>query len=338
MKIFCRSLMWILLLLSLVYTADAKKIELKWGATSKHSGLYDNTTSIVEIVNKAYPQQIAATVVEAQGFSDNLTKIKTKSIDLGPAGILEASAAYNGLMEYKGKSIDELRSLWGGYVTPIHIIASKKSGVTSIDMIDGLTFAMNPETTSGKLLRLFFDAHGIKPVYKEYGIALSLDAMKNGAVKCWYKAGFKDNAIAELEKFMEINILPVDKAMIDKMNAKYPGYGLGITVPEGTYQALKQNQLSLAYVVSDFVHKDMPEDVVYKIVKAVWGKKRQLIRNLITLREGGFARMYKMALDHGLAVPFHPGAAKFYQEKLKNTIPQKLLPSEMKSPPPPPAD
>jgi len=341
MKIFCRSLMWILFLQSLVYTADAEKLELKWGSTSKHSGLYANTTSIVEIVNKAYPQKIDAKVVETQGFSDNLTKIKKKSIDLGSAGILEASAAYNGLSEYEGNPIGELRSLWGGYVTPIHIIASKKSGITSIDMIDGLDFAMNPGTTSGKLLQLFFDAYEIKPVYKEYSIALSLDAMKNGAVKCWYKAGFRDvrdDPIVELEKFMEINILPVNKAMIDKMNAKYKGYGLGITVPENTYQALKQNQLSLAYVVSDFVHKDVLEDVVYKIVKAVWGKKRQLIRQLDTLREGGFAEMYEMALDYGLAVPFHPGAAKFYQEKSKGNIPQKLLPPEMKSPLPPPAD
>lgn len=308
--------------------ADGEKFDLNWGSTDAHSGLYINTTSIVNVVNQVRPQEVAVTVVETKGYADNLLRIKNKSIHIGPASILEASTAYFGKAEYTGNAINGLRALWGGYVTPIHIIAGKETGIASIDQLNGMTMAMNPETTSGKRLQLFFDALEIKPAYKPYSISLSMDAMKSGAAKCWYKAGFKDDAIIELEKIMDIHILPLNRAMIDMMNAKYPGHGLSITIPNGLYKAVKQNQLSLAYVISDFVHKDVPADVVYHIVKAVWGKRRQLSNALPTLKEGKFEDMYQMAIDYGLSVPFHPGAVEFYQEKLNVTIPDSLLPPD----------
>ena len=334
MKVFCCSIMCIIVFQFMPVTVAGEQFDLKWGSTNPYSGLYANTTSIVNIGNQTYPHNIAATVIETEGLADNLKKLKNKSIHIGPASIVEAYAAFRGMGEYTGNANPGLRSLWGGYVTPIHIIAGSESSITSIDQLDGSAFAMNPGTTSGKLVRMFFDALEVKPNYKSYSIALSKDAMKSGAVKCWYKAGYKDDAIVELEKLMDINILSVNKEMIEKMNAKYPGYGLSITVPKGLYKAIKTNQLSLAYVIGDFAHKDVPEEIVYKIVKAVWGKRRQLTRSLSTLKQGRFEDMYDMAIDHGLSVPFHPGAAKFFKKKLNVTIPDKLLPPEMKLPKP----
>jgi TRAP transporter TAXI family solute receptor len=331
MKVFYISLMCIILIQLTPGAVSGETFDLNWGSTSAKSGLYANSTSIVRIVNQAYPHHIAATVIETKGFADNLKKLKSKSIHIGPAGVVEAYAAFRGKGEYTGSAIPGLRSLWGGYVTPIHIFAGRQSGITSIDQIDGSTFAMNPGTTSGKLVGMFFDALEIKPEYKSYSIALSKDAMRSGAVKCWYKAGYKDDAIVELENFMDITIFSVNKEMIEKMNAKYPGYGLSVTIPAGLYESVMQDQLSLAYVVSDFVHKDVPEEIVYKIVRAVWERRRQLTRSLSTLKHGRFEDLYDMAIDYGLSVPFHPGAAKFYQDRLGKTIPDKLLPPEMKS-------
>jgi TRAP transporter TAXI family solute receptor len=332
MKTFCSAFIGILLVQSLLGSADAENTVLKWGATSVHSGLYAKTVSIKRIVNKAYPGKIAVTVVATESVSESLMKIYDKSIHLGPAGTAEALAAYRGIMDYKGKAISELRSLWGGYITPIHIITSKKSKITSIQGLDGLPYAMNPRTSSGRLIKLFYDAQGVKPTYQMMEIAASVDAMKSEVVQGWFKAGFKDAMILDLEATMDINILPINKLMIDKMNAKYPSQGLSITVPAGNFKAIKRDQLSLAYVVSDFVHKDVPDEVVYKIVKAVWNKRAELVRKLSALKKGRFADMYQMAIDYDLGVPFHAGAARFYQEKLNFTIPGRFLPPEMKLP------
>jgi len=325
MKRFLTVSLILLLALCLVGSAHAKKVKLKYGSTSVRSGLYANTVAIASIVNKAYPGEIQVTVVETGGYVENLVRIHKKSVLLGPASAAAAYAAYKGIIDFEGRAMPSLRSLWGGYITPIHIITSKKSGVTSLEGLSGLDYAMNPGTTSGRVIELLYDALGIKPKYKMMGLAASVDAMKSGVVQGWFKAGFKDAAILDLESTMDINILPITKEMIDKMNAKYPAHGLMMPVPAGLFKALNQEQLSFAYVISDFVHKDVPEDVVYKIVKAVWEKRKELIEPLTTLKEGKFDDMYGMAVEYDLGVPFHPGAAKFYKETLKVTIPAKLL-------------
>jgi len=309
--------------------AEAKKIVLKWGATSVRSGLYANTVSMASVVNKAYPGEIEIRVVETGGYIENLVRIQRKSIHLGPADASAAYANYEGIIDYKGKSNKDLRSLWGGYITPIHIVTTKESGADTIQKIHRLPFAMNPGTTSGRAIEMFFDSIGIKPDYKMMGIGTSVDAIKTGTVKGWFKAGFKDSAILELESAMEINVLPVHRRMIDKMNEKYPGQAKSMYIPANLFRAVKKEQLSFAYVVSDFVHKDLPEDVVYKIVKAVWENRKELVWGLPTLREGNFDDMYGNAEKY-IQVPLHRGAVKFYREVLNVWIPDKLLPPEMK--------
>ena len=321
--------MWIAaLVLCVCGTADAAKMKLKWGSTSVGSGLYANTVTMAGIVNRAYPNDVDLTVVETGGFIENLARIEKKFIHLGPASAAAAYASYQGIIDFK-KPNPTLRSLWGGYVTPIHIITSKKSGITTLEGLNGVPYAMNPGTTSGRIIELFFDALGIKPAYKLMGISASVDAMKSGGVVGWFKAGFKDAAVLDLESAMEVNIIPVTKSQIDKMNAKYPAHGLIMPIPAGLFKATPKEQISYAYVVSDFVHKDIPADVVYKIIKAVYDHRKEL-NSLATLKEGKFEEMYKMALDFDLMVPFHPGAVKFYEETLGVKVPAKLLPPELK--------
>ncbi len=317
-------------LLGLTALAEAqKKVYIKWGATSVRSGLYANTVAMAKVVNKAYPGEIEVTVVETGGFLENLTRLQRKAIHIGPADASAGYANYAGIIDYQGKANPNLRILWGGYITPIHIVVAEKAGIKSIKEIKGVPFAMNPGTTSGRVVELFFKALNIQPDYKLMGIGASADAMKSGVVKGWYKAGFKDAAILDLEANMDIKILPVTKAMVDEFNKVYPGQGLSMEIPAGLFKSVKKPQLSLAYVVTDFVDKDVPEDVVFKIVKAVWENRKEIVGSLATLKEGNFEDMFGMAAKY-CNVPLHPGAVKFYRDVLKVKIPDKLIPPEMK--------
>jgi len=132
--------------------AEGKIVQLKWGSTSVRSGFYPHTVVPAGVVNKSYPKEIQITVVETGGYVENLVRLQKRTILLGPAEVGAAYASYKGIMDYKGRQNPNLRSLWGGYVTPIHIITSKKSGVTTVDGLNGLPFAMNPGTTSGRLI------------------------------------------------------------------------------------------------------------------------------------------------------------------------------------------
>lgn len=312
-----------------VTSEAAKKFYVKWGATSVRSGLYANTVAMAKVVNKAYPGEIEVTVVETGGFLENLSRLQRKAIHIGPADAAAGYANYMGIIDYQGKANPNLRILWGGYITPIHIVVTEKSGIKDIKQLNGVDFAMNPGTTSGRVVELFFKALNITPNYKMMGIGASVDAMKSGVVKGWYKAGYKDSAILDLEANMDIRILPVSKQYIDQFNKVYPGQGLMMDIPAGLFKSVKKSQPSLAYVVTDFVDKDVPEDVVFKIVKAVWEHRKEIVGSLATLKEGNFEDMFGMAAKYG-NVPLHPGAVKFYRDVLKMKIPEKLIPPEMK--------
>ncbi|MCS7149472.1 MAG: TAXI family TRAP transporter solute-binding subunit [Caldimicrobium sp.] len=322
-------IMPLLFVFSVKVSLAKTKYHIKWGATSVRSGLYANTVAMAKVVNKAYPGEIEIVVVETGGFLENLARIQRKAIQLGPADASAGYANYAGIIDFQGKPNPDLRSLWGGYITPIHIVVNAKEKIDSVNDLNGVSFAFNPGTTSGRLVDLLFKALGIKPEYKMMGIGASVDAMKSGVVKAWYKAGYKDSAILDLESVMDIKILPVTKEMIDKFNSIYPGQGISMTIPAGLFKSVQKPQLSLAYIVTDFVHKDVPEEVVYKIVKAVWENRKEISQSVLTLKEGNFEDMFGIAVKY-IKVPLHPGAVKFYREK-GYSIPDHLIPPELKT-------
>jgi TRAP transporter TAXI family solute receptor len=317
------------LVLSSPQLAEAKAFRLKFGATSVRSGLYANTVAMAGIINKAYPGEIMVTVVETGGYVENLERLRRGTILAGPASTGAAAAAYLGNLDWKGKPDKNLRTLWGGYFTPIHLIASKKSEITTVEGFAGKPFAMNPGTTSGWHMEYFFEAVGIKPNYKLMGLGASPDAMKAGVVDGWFKAGFKDAAILDIEAAMEITIVPVTRELMEKAEKVQPGLHRSMTIPKGLFKAVTSDQLSYAYVIGDFVVKKVPNDVVYKIVKALWENRAALVAPLATLKQGKFDDMVGNAVKFGLKVPFHAGAVKFYRE-VGQTIPPELIPPEMR--------
>jgi TRAP transporter TAXI family solute receptor len=330
LSVFLLSLLVFSLFLFLsLSTAEAKAFRFKFGATSVRSGLYANTVAMAGIINKAYPGDITVTVVETGGYVENLERLRRGSIHAGPASTGAAAASYLGILDWKGKPDKNLRTLWGGYFTPIHLIASKKSGITTVEGFAGRPFASNPGTTSGWHMEYFFEALGIKPNYKLMGLGASPDAMKAGVVEGWFKAGFKDAAILDIEAAMDITIVPVTQALMEKAEKVQPGLHRSMMIPKGLFKAVTSDQLSYAYVIGDFVAKKIPEDIVYKMVKAIWNNRAALIASLATLKQGKFDEMVGNAAKFGLKVPFHAGAVKFYRE-VGQTIPPELIPPEAK--------
>ncbi len=322
-------LLSLILVISFVTLVSAEKFHFKFGSTSVRSGLYANTVALAGVINKAYPGEIIVTVVETGGYVENLERLRRGTIHAGPASTGAAAASYLGILDWEGKPDKNLRALWGGYFTPIHLVASKKSGINTVEGFAGRPFAMNPGTTSGWHMEYFFKALDIKPSYKLMGLGASPEAMKAGVVEGWFKAGFKDAAVLDIEAAMDITIVPVRPEHMEKAEKFQPGLHRSMTIPAGLFKAVKTDQLSYAYVIGDFVHKDVPEDVVYKIVKAVWENRASIVAPLATLKEGKFDDMVGNALKFGLKVPFHAGAVKFYRE-IGQTIPPELIPPEIK--------
>ena len=101
--------------------------------------------------------------------------------------------------------------------------------------------------------------------------------------------------------------LPEDKlGQIIKAN---PGYIRG-AITAGAYEGVDKDIPTLGIVTNMIVNKDLPDDLVYNMTKVFWENHATFaevkkVWNSVTLEN---------ALN-GSAIPVHPGAARYYEEK-----------------------
>ncbi len=307
---------------------QAKETRLKWGATSVRSSGYAHGVLFAKAVNQAYPGEITITVVETGGWIENLSRMRQGLLKLAQVNPVSAYTAYHGLFDFKDQKNPNIRMLATTAISTFTFVAAKDTGITTIEGLHGKKMGMNPLTTSERLGRMFLEANGIMPDYKWGGTASNLEAMKARTVDSWSRPGFRDGAIAELALTRPLNFLPITEEHLKKYNEKYPAHGKGIISPAGQYRGHDKDYLTLAFVEGEMADKEIPADVIYKILKAVYAKRMDMVKVDASFREGGLADFPKLTMEY-CDVPLHPGAIKFYRE-LGLKIPDKLLPPEMK--------
>lgn len=315
---------------SIVYLpfVQAKEIRIKWGTTSVRSSGYAHGVLFAKAVNQAYPGEIVVTVVETGGWIENLSRMRMGLLKIAQVNPISAYTAYHGLFDFKDQKNPNIRMLAATAVTTHTFVAGKDTGITTIEQLHGRKMAMNPLTTSERLARLFLEANGIFPDYKWGGTASNLEAMKAKTVDAWSRPGFRDGGITELALSRPLNFLPITEEHLKKYNEKYPAHGKGIISPAGQYKGHEKDYLTLAFVEGEMADKNVPEELIYKILKAIYAKRMEMVKVDASFRDGGFVNFPKLTMEY-CDVPLHPGAVKLYRE-LGINVPDKLIPPEMR--------
>ena len=306
----------------------AKEVRLKWGATSVRSSGYAHVVLYAKAVHQLYPGQISITVVETGGWVENLSRMKQGLLKIASVNPISAYEAFNGMYDFKDQKNPNIRMLLVSAFTPQTFIAAKSTGVTTLEGLNGVKMVHNPLATSERLAKMFLDSNGIQPIYKVGGTASNLEAIKAGTGDAWSRPGFRDGAIMELAISRPMNFISITEENLKKYNEKYPAHGKGITSFANQYRGQEKPYYTLAFMEGDMVDKDVPADVVYKIMKAIYEKRMDMVKVDASRKDGGFSEFPKMTMEYCDAY-LHPGAVKFYRE-IGFQVPNKLLPPEMK--------
>jgi hypothetical protein len=303
---------------------QAKEFRIKWGTTSVRSSGYAHGVLFAKAVNQAYPGQITITVVETGGWVENLSRMRIGLLKLAQVNPVSAYTAYNGLYDFKDQKNPNIRMLAVTVISIFTIVSGKDTGVTTLEGLNGIKMAANPLTTSERLAMMLLEANGIKPVYKWGGTSSNLEAMKAKTVDAWGRPGYRDGGITELALSRPLNFLPVTNEHLKKYNEKFPAHGKPVLSPAGQFRGQDKAYQTLAFVEGEMCDKDMPADVIYKILKAVYAKRADMAKVDATYREGDLVNFPKLTMEY-CDVPLHPGAVKFFRE-LGLKIPDKLIP------------
>ena len=117
------------------------------------------------------------------------------------------------------------------------------------------------------------------------------------------------SAIMDLASARDVKLVPVDDKTMAELKKSNAGYNK-LVIKAGTYPKQDKDVPVIGYSTHIVAACDLPEDVVYKMTKAM---AEHVDDMAAVVKPIAGLTPKDMAIDIG--VPFHKGAAKFYKEK-----------------------
>jgi TRAP transporter TAXI family solute receptor len=116
------------------------------------------------------------------------------------------------------------------------------------------------------------------------------------------------SAVMDLASARDMKLVPVDDKTMAALKKENPGYNK-LTIKAGTYPKQDKDVPVIGYSTHIVASCDLPEDVVYKMTKAMASNVDTMAA---VVKPIAGLTPKDMAVDIG--VPFHKGAAKYYKE------------------------
>jgi uncharacterized protein len=299
-----------------VYCSEQKEKVLKYdwvlgGATPGHT-TYQVAVAYAKIMEKI--QGFRAVVENSGGGYDGIDLTMIGDIDGAATGLIGTLAKYNGTGRYQGKGDKNIRLFMPMYPAPVQIIVLEKSEIKTIHDLKGKRVGTMPVTAAGHTVIMnVLKAAGIDDTnFKNHKIEIieMVDALKNKTLDAvMINTGVPTSAVMELRATHEIRFIPIEEAIACKAAALDPSTVVG-EIPAGTYSGQSEAVPSVLTYAVMCTRADLPEEVVYRAVKAIWAEQDFLKSSHASQKD--FSQ--KWFMDVGKAVPLHPGVEKFAKE------------------------
>ncbi|MCR4425919.1 MAG: TAXI family TRAP transporter solute-binding subunit [Firmicutes bacterium] len=277
-----------------------------------------------KIITDKVPNAVA-TIQATNGPSANIQLMERGEMKLAYASAAAAYEGWNGLGWANGRKYQRMRALFTTYSSYFEMVTLAKLPINTIRDLEGKRVHMSmPGGTPDIAMRYALETLGIKPkdqLYLQTGNAI--DLMKDGKLDVViFVMGLPTSMILDLQSTHKIRMVDIDPADVDAVTKKYPYFSKGV-IPANTYDNQPKDINTFVFWNYAIGDKDLPDDLVYQIVKAVFENKHEF--------EAATAAGKELAPENIVhsVIPLHPGAVRYYREK-GIEIPANLLPPESK--------
>ncbi|MEO5763917.1 MAG: TAXI family TRAP transporter solute-binding subunit [Casimicrobiaceae bacterium] len=166
------------------------------------------------------------------------------------------------------------------------------------------------ELLTGEILKLNGMTYGsLGKVNFQASYTDAVDMMKDGHAQVFTLGTTAPaSAVMDLASARDVQMVPVDDKTMAELKKANPGYNR-LVIKAGTYPKQDKDVAAIGYMTHVIAACDLPEDVVYKMTKAMAthiGDMAAVVKPITGLTAKD------MAVDIG--VPLHKGAAKYYKE------------------------
>lgn len=254
---------------------------------------------------------IKTTAEVSQASAANMTALQEGK---GEIAFVQTDIAYyatEGKLMFEGNKIDTISALGALYPETVQLVTTESSGIKSYADLKGKKVSVGaPGSGTYANAEQLLEIHGltmddIKAQNLDFGE--STDGLQSGQIDAAFiTAGTPTAAVEALNATTKVNIIGVDPGKADEIIEKYPYYAKD-TVKAGTY-GIANDVETVSVLAMLAVKKDLPEDVVYSMTKAIYDNT-----NKISHDKGKFIKA-ETGLD-GISIEIHPGAQKYFDEK-----------------------
>jgi TRAP transporter TAXI family solute receptor len=297
-----------------VIAQQQKAISIGTGGTG---GVYYPLGGGLANVLSKYLPGVQATAEVTGGSVDNLKLLGSGRSEVGFSMVDAALDAMEGKDKFTGGKVP-VRTLAILYPNRMHVVSVQGKNITKMSDLKGKRVSTgSPGSATEVMAFRVIEAAGLdrdKDMTRErLSVAESGNALKDGKIDAFFwVGGLPTAAVTDVGATPNVKIVMVDTAdLVDKMNAKYsPIYSKGV-IPAKTYPGQdKDNAVSVVQNIL-VANANMPDDVAYAIVKTMMEKKAELVA---VHREAENLTLENQKKENS-PVPFHPGAAKYFNEK-----------------------
>lgn len=276
-----------------------------------------NWYTMVGAATGLYTKQIPGanfTIAGTGGSIENARRFVAGEADFGPIYSSNLYEMYNAVGPAKGRpKSDAAQVMFEIYDSPHYFVTLKKSGIKSIKDLQGKKVALGaPGSGTTQNSRLVFDTLGMKVNSVELSFGDAARQLQDGRIDALGQGGAPASGIVELAATQEIVIIPFSDEELSKIIAVAPYYFKGQLKP-GTYRGQAAAVPAFSVGVLFVAHKDMPEDLVYNVMKVTF-EPESLSYLSKAHPEWKNARNHPEAVKQ-LGVKYHPGAAKYWAER-----------------------
>jgi uncharacterized protein len=263
---------------------------------------------LARILSRELGQEVTAQ--STQGPAQNIVLLEKKQAMLAFITTGVGLQAWNGTDWTKGTRYRSMRVIFPMYDTAFQFVAAKRLRLNWMEDLAGLRIGAGPRAgTGGAYLPMILKALDVKPSLR-FGAWESMTAqLKTGELDgIVFATGFPTPALTELIAAYPLDFIRPSTDQIAAIRKELPELSPS-TVPAGTYDSLARDYQTIGLFNFAVAHKDLPDDLVYKVVKAVFDNREELVKAQSSAKETVPANIGRDTI-----LPLHPGAERYYRE------------------------
>lgn len=265
--------------------------------------------------------QIYGHGIEGSKVSVQATKASVENLNLLQAGRGELAFALGDSVAdaWKGDAeagfktpLKKLRAIAGTYPNYIQLVASKESGIRSLDDLKGKRISVGAPKSGTELnARAIFKAAGL--TYQDMGkveylpYAESVELIKNRQLDATLQSsGLGQAAIRDLAATLPVVFVPIPAQVVAKIgNDAYQQ----ATIPAGTYDGQEAEVPTAAIINVLVTRQDVSDELAYQMTRLLFDNLPRLVNAHAAAKD----IRAENAAKH-LPIPLHPGAERYYKE------------------------